>query len=91
MPLFGRILAGIGHFGVYFKSMEDGKFSVDKEKMAVVELSVDKHLENGGVLCLFPEGTINTTPEDGLMAFRYGTVHPNPTAQRTVNPNLRLT
>jgi len=73
MPLFGRILKGIGHFPVYFASDADGKFSVDKEKMAVVEESVDAHLDAKGVLCLFPEGAINKAPEDGLMSFRYGT------------------
>merc|ERR1711865_206598 len=73
MPLFGTIIKGIGHFGVYFKSTEDGKFSVDKEKMAVVEERVDEHLKQQGVLTLFPEGTVNKDPEKGLLPFRYGT------------------
>jgi len=73
MPLFGRVLQGIGHFGVHFKSSEEGKFSVDKEKMVKVEEEVDVHLAAKGVLCLFPEGTVNKAPEDGLLPFRYGT------------------
>jgi len=73
MPLFGRVLQGIGHFAVHFKSTEEGKFSVDKEKMAEVEEGVDAHLAAKGVLCLFPEGCVNKAPEKGLLPFRYGT------------------
>jgi len=83
-PLFGRILQTIGHFAVYFKSMEDGKFSVDKDKMAIVEESVDQFLADDGVLCLFPEGSINKTPESGCSPFRYGTFH------KALQHNFRL-
>jgi len=74
MPLFGRIIQAIGHFPVYFTSSQDGKFTVDKERMAKVEEDVEELLvKHRGVLCLFPEGAVNKAPENGLMNFRYGT------------------
>lgn len=72
LPILSTICKTVGHFPVYFTAAgTDGKFTVDKEKNAVVDLSVDEHLKSGGWLCFFPEGQMNTTP-DTLMTFRYG-------------------
>jgi len=70
-PLLGAIVRGMGHFSVWFTSSENGVFSVDKVKMAEVEKRCDEHLQNGGLLALFPEGQMNKTP-DTLNPFRYG-------------------
>merc|ERR1711862_647398 len=44
---------------------------VDKEKMDLVEQTVDQHLRDGGWLCFFPEGQMNKEP-DTIMPFRFG-------------------
>ncbi|EPY22851.1 acyltransferase, copy 2 [Strigomonas culicis] len=72
IPIFGGCFDRVGHFPVYFKSDEDGKFQVDKEKQAVVQLAVDSHVAHGGNLAIFPEGAVNRTPER-LQPFRFGT------------------
>jgi 1-acyl-sn-glycerol-3-phosphate acyltransferase len=71
LPLLSTICRACGHFPVYFSSGTDGKFAVDREKMAETQKLVDKHTGGGGVLCFFPEGQINGDP-DTLMPFRYG-------------------
>lgn len=73
LPLLGTVCRSIGHFPVYFKSAEDGKFSVDKEKNAAVGARVDEHLAGGGWLCLYPEGQMNKDP-DQLLVFRLGSM-----------------
>eukprot|EP00672_Neobodo_designis_P023533 CAMPEP_0174831336 /NCGR_PEP_ID=MMETSP1114-20130205/3034_1 /TAXON_ID=312471 /ORGANISM="Neobodo designis, Strain CCAP 1951/1" /LENGTH=302 /DNA_ID=CAMNT_0016065157 /DNA_START=36 /DNA_END=944 /DNA_ORIENTATION=- len=72
LPVFGSIFDRVGHFPVYFKSDEDGNFSVDKERQAPVAEAVKKHLEEGGRICLFPEGAVNKKPRK-LLPFRRGT------------------
>ena len=52
-------------------STEDGKFSLDKEKFAIVDSRVNDHIEKKGLLAFFPEGQINSNPER-LLQFRYG-------------------
>lgn len=71
LPLLSTIVRACGHFPVYFTSGEDGKFSVDREKMGQVDKLVDNHIDAGGLLCFFPEGQMNGNP-DTLMPFRYG-------------------
>jgi 1-acyl-sn-glycerol-3-phosphate acyltransferase len=73
-PFFGTIVRSQGHFPVWFKSDANGKFSVDKDKMAKVEEEVLAHGRGGGVLSLFPEGNINRTGDTSvLQTFRHGT------------------
>lgn len=71
MPLLGTVIKAMGLFTVQFKGVKDGDFSVDKEKMAKMQVRVDAHIQNGGVLCFFPEGQVNSNPEK-IMPFRYG-------------------
>ena len=70
-PLLSSVCWGCQHFPVYFKSTEDGKFSLDKEKFAIVDSRVNNHIEKKGLLAFFPEGQINSNPER-LLQFRYG-------------------
>jgi len=70
-PILSSICRGCGHFPVYFKSTEEGKFTVDKEKNAEVDKLVDAHLNTGGSLCFYPEGQVNKDP-DNIMVFRFG-------------------
>lgn len=71
LPILSTVCNSIGHFPVYFISAEDGKFTVDKEKTAKVDLDVDAHIKAGGWLCFFPEGQMNKEP-DTILPFRYG-------------------
>lgn len=71
IPIFGSVFDRVGHYPVYFKSNEDGNFSVDKERQAPVMAKVDAHLKNGGRIALFPEGAVNKNPET-LATFRRG-------------------
>ena len=71
LPIFGGICKRIGHFPVYFKSDEDGNFSVDKERQAVVMERVAKHIQQNGGIGLFPEGAVNKEPRT-LKMFRQG-------------------
>ena len=65
-PLLSSICWGCHHFPVYFKSAEDGKFTLDREKFAVVDKRVNSHLKTGGMLAFFPEGQINEKPRELL-------------------------
>merc|ERR1712232_798148 len=71
LPLLGTICRCLGHFPVYFASAEDGKFTLDVNKMESVEKDVDTHLSTGGWLSFFPEGQLNKSP-DKLLTLRYG-------------------
>lgn len=71
IPLLSIMIRAIGHYPVYFKRSEDGDFSVDKDRMNTVTRDVLEHLDDNGVLIIFPEGQINDTP-DKLLDFRYG-------------------
>lgn len=71
IPVFGPIFARVGHFPVYFKSNEDGNFSVDKERQAPIMEKVKHHVNSGGRLAIFPEGAVNKTPRT-LKSFRIG-------------------
>lgn len=71
MPILGVVIRSMGLFTVNFKGVKDGDFSVDKEKMAAMQVRVDEHIERGGVLCFFPEGQVNSKPEK-VLPFRYG-------------------
>lgn len=73
LPLFSTICKVIGHFPVYFLKNEDGKFSLDQEKMKPVEERVTEHLKLGGILTVFPEGAMNKGNVDVLQTFRFGT------------------
>ena len=70
-PLLSSICWGCYHFPVHFKSAEDGKFTLDREKYAIVDKRVDAHIKNKGMIAFFPEGQINENPET-LLPFRYG-------------------
>jgi 1-acyl-sn-glycerol-3-phosphate acyltransferase len=72
LPIFGSVFDRVGHFPVYFKSEEGGAFGVDPVKQAPVNELVQKHLETGGRIALFPEGQVNKNPTT-LMPFRNGT------------------
>lgn len=72
IPIFGGIFDRVGNFPVYFKSDEEGRFEVDKERQAAVQSGVDAHLRSGGDLAIFPEGAINKNPRV-LQTFRFGT------------------
>jgi len=54
IPVLGAICRACGHFPVHFTSDQDGKFGVDKIKMQTVEIDVKAHIDDGGVLALFP-------------------------------------
>lgn len=72
IPLLSTILKALGHFPVHFTAGEYGKFTVDREKMKLVQAQVDKYVkENNGILAFFPEGQMNKNP-DKLCDFRYG-------------------
>ena len=71
IPILNTICNCIGHFQIHFKSAEKNNFSVDKEKMDIIDRSVNKHIEDGGYLTFFPEGQINYEP-DKILSFRYG-------------------
>lgn len=71
LPIMSTLCYSVGHFPVYFKSGEDGVFKVDNEMMEQTDKKVNRHLDNGGWLCFFPEGQMNKNP-DVLMPFRYG-------------------
>lgn len=72
LPLLSTMCKAIGHFPVHFLKGEYGKFSLNQEKMGPIMERAHKHLDDNNVLCLFPEGQQNKTPEK-LLPFRYGT------------------
>jgi len=71
MPVLSSICKACGHFPVFFKSSEVGKFQTDVEKMKPVEEKVKTWLDQGGGLCFYPEGQTNPTP-DQVNPFRFG-------------------
>jgi len=71
IPLFGAISRMCGHFPVYFASDETGKFGVDKEKMKPVMARMNEHMDNKGIISMFPEGQMNKAPGQ-LQSFRRG-------------------
>lgn len=73
LPVLGTACRCIGHFSVHFKGSDDGKFTVDEEKMKIEDGKVSEHLDKKGWLCFFPEGQLNKDP-DKLMPFRYGSI-----------------
>jgi 1-acyl-sn-glycerol-3-phosphate acyltransferase len=70
-PIFATVCRNCGHFPVFFKGSKDGDFRVDRAAQDQVDKRVDAHLNNGGVICFFPEGQVNNEPDE-LMPFRYG-------------------
>ncbi|RNF26535.1 acyltransferase [Trypanosoma conorhini] len=72
MPLMGGVIRACGHFPVHFNSQDENSFAVDREKQALVMAEVETFLDQGGVICFFPEGVLNRTPET-LKDFRIGT------------------
>lgn len=72
VPFLGDLLRYGGHFPVHFTHSDVGKFSVDREKQAVVLEDIKKHLINGGHLAFFPEGQINHNDPLKLQTFRQG-------------------
>ena len=71
MPILGTVIGAMGLFTVNFKGRTEDDFSVDKARMAEMQLKVDAHIKDGGVLCFFPEGAVNSNP-DTILPFRYG-------------------
>ena len=71
LPVLSTICRACGHFSVDFKGSGDTDFSVDKDKMKITQGLVDNHIENGGLLCFFPEGAMNKDPTR-IMPVRYG-------------------
>jgi 1-acyl-sn-glycerol-3-phosphate acyltransferase len=71
LPVLSTICRACGHFSVDFKGSGDTDFRVDKEKMEKTQQRVDEHIENGGLLCFFPEGAMNKDPTQ-IMPVRYG-------------------
>ncbi|EKF32955.1 acyltransferase, putative [Trypanosoma cruzi marinkellei] len=72
MPIMGEIIRACGHLPVYFNSTDVNSFSVDREKQAAVMKEAEGFMDGGGVICFFPEGVLNRTPET-LKDFRIGT------------------
>lgn len=70
-PLIGTVCRLVGHFQVPFMSTAEGAFDVDKARAAQVDAQVNKHLDEGGWLCFYPEGQLNKTPTK-LLPFRHG-------------------
>lgn len=71
MPVLGTVINAMGLFTVNFRARTADDYSVDKEAMAKMQIRVDAHIKKGGVLCFFPEGSMNADP-DTLLPFRYG-------------------
>ncbi|CAK0796949.1 unnamed protein product, partial [Prorocentrum cordatum] len=71
MPVLGRIANHVGHMPVPFTSSSRGNYAVDKAKMAELMANVDRCIEGGGHLAIFPEGDLNPEP-DVLLPFRAG-------------------
>ncbi len=72
LPLMGTCIRAAGHFPISYKSQTDGDFRVDRNEVAAVDMKVDEHVTSaGGILCFFPEGTLNKMPER-LLPFRFG-------------------
>lgn len=71
LPVLSTICRACGHFSVDFKGSGDTDFRVDKDKMKITQALVDSHIENGGLLCFFPEGAMNKDPTK-IMPVRYG-------------------
>lgn len=75
LPIFGRILKACGHFPVHYvcdSRVDD--FSVDKVAQKSVMRDVENHVEDGGILALFPEGQINRRDTRVLQPFRHGSL-----------------
>lgn len=64
-----------GHFPVFFaKDSAMNDFSVDKVAQEKVQLEIEKHVQEGGGLTLFPEGQINRLNSRQLQSFRRGSL-----------------
>lgn len=59
MPILSRLAKAIGHMPVPFHSSNRGDHKVDKDEMEGVLKEIDRHVEKGGHLCIFPEGDLN--------------------------------
>lgn len=63
-PMFGSIVKNNGFLPVFFKKKKNGKWTTDKEQMAIMMAKAEEKLGNGVSLTLAPEGTI---PADGVV------------------------
>mmetsp|Transcript_48113 Transcript_48113/g.148506 ORF Transcript_48113/g.148506 Transcript_48113/m.148506 type:complete len:190 (-) Transcript_48113:169-738(-) len=72
MPLLGTIVEAMGHLAVPFKSGENGKFEVDKERMAERMREFEEHVAAGGLAGWYPEGTMNRGNTEEVQLFRAG-------------------
>jgi len=73
IPILGPVMRMMGQLPVHFLKDEEGKFSVDKAKQAVVTERLVRHLrEDAGIVFICPEGTINRYDTRQLLPFRHG-------------------
>jgi 1-acyl-sn-glycerol-3-phosphate acyltransferase len=77
LPLVGTIMRSVGHIPVHFSKPEEaGSFSVAKEKAQKMMTMMEDHIENGGSICIFPEGQVHRGDPRTLQAFRRGGFSP---------------
>merc|ERR1712232_18332 len=62
----------MGHLAVPFKSMEEGKFEVDKDAMMKNVEKMNEHIKNGGCAGWYPEGAVNRGDPHQVGLFRAG-------------------
>ena len=72
VPVLGAVFRCAGHFPVYFTSSDPDKFSVEKDKQALVNEALEEFLASReGHVIFSPEGLVNRRP-DTLRPFRHG-------------------
>jgi len=73
MPLLGRMATVVGHLPVPFRRPDKANdFSVDKEVLRDIMGKLDAHIDAGGHVALFPEGSLNRVNNRQLCLFRAG-------------------
>lgn len=69
LPVLGALSRNCGHFVVPY--VKDDSFSVNHDKMDLVDDEVGAWVSAGGWQCFFPEGQLNKTP-DQMQSIRHG-------------------
>lgn len=72
-PLLGTALRCMDLFPVHFVGKGEENFGVDQEKMKKVNERVEIFLKGCGTMCFFPEGKVNSNPEQ-ILPLRFGGV-----------------
>jgi 1-acyl-sn-glycerol-3-phosphate acyltransferase len=75
VPIVGNSCRHAGYFPVHFQRYDDENcFSVEQAEQAEVQRRVEHFLvHEGGVLSMYPEGRINSTPET-VLPVRFGSI-----------------